>query len=143
MLDYGLDCREFIATVDDAIAGFTFAILPIGSELEVERLAGFGGLLIAWLSGGTPGSYTARWTLSLRSGQRLVADVTLVVSAAPALATPSMPELAVRPDRATALLARDGTPLLPECGALLSAATTRSGAALEIETGGVLQFRGF
>jgi hypothetical protein len=54
-----------------------------------------------------------------------------------------MLELAVRTDPASALLARDGTALLPACGALLSAATTRSGAALEIEAGGVLQFRGF
>jgi hypothetical protein len=143
VLDYGLDCREFLASVDDAINGFTLAVLPAYSEPRVERLAGFGGLLIAWLSGGTPGIYVARWTLSLRSGQRLVADVTIVVSTAPAFAAPPMLELAVRTDPASALLARDGTALLPACGALLSAATTRSGAALEIEAGGVLQFRGF
>jgi hypothetical protein len=143
VLDYGLDCREYLAGVDDAIVGFTMAILPAEAELEVERLASFGGLLIAWLSGGTPGFYSARWTLSLRSGQRLVADVAIVVLAAPAFAAPPMLELAARPDPARALLARDGTPLLPACGALLSAATTRSGAALEIEAGGVLQFRGF
>jgi hypothetical protein len=143
VLDYGLDCREFLAGVDDAIVGVTMAISPAGAELEVERLASFGGLLIAWLSGGAPGSYVAHWTLSLRGGQRLAADVTIVVSDAPALAAPPMPELAVRPDPANALLARDGTPLLPASGALLSAATTRSGAALEIEAGGVLQFRGF
>ena len=143
MLDYGLDCREFLAGVDDAIAGFSLAVLPAAAELQVERLAGFGGLLIAWLSGGAPGIYVSRWTLSLRSGQRLVADVTIAVSDTSALAAPSMLELAVHPDPASALLARDGTPLFPACGALLSAATTRSGAALEIQAGGVLQFSGF
>ena len=143
VFDYGLDCREFLAGVDDAIIGFSLVVLPAYSDLQVERLAGFGGLLIAWLSGGAPGSYVAHWTLSLRSGQRLAADVAIVVSDAPALAAPPMLELAVRPDPENALLARDGTPLLPACGALLSAATTRSGAALEIEAGGILQFRGF
>ncbi|MEJ0019704.1 MAG: hypothetical protein WDN25_24760 [Acetobacteraceae bacterium] len=143
VLDYGLDCREFLAGVDDEIVGVTMAISPAGAEPEVERLASFGGLLIAWLSGGAPGSYVAHWTLSLRSGQRLAADVAIVVSDAPALDAPPMLELAVRPDPASALLTRDGTPLLPACGALLSAATTRTGAALEIEAGGVLQFRGF
>jgi hypothetical protein len=143
VLDYGLDCREFLAGVDDVVADFSLAILPTSADLRVELLADFGGLLIAWLSGGTPAIYVARWTLSLRSGQRRVADVTIAVSNAPALVAPLMLELAVRPDPASTLLARDGTPLLPACGALLSAATTRTGAALEIEAGGVLQFRGF
>ena len=143
VLDYGLDCREFLAGVDDAINGFTLAVLPASADLQVERLASFDGLLIAWLSGGAPGLCVTRWTLSLRSGQCLVADVAIVVSAAPPLLMPVWPELAVRPDPKNALLAGDGTPLLPACGALLSAATTRSGAAQEIEAGGLLQFRGF
>ena len=120
--------------------GYSFAIDP--PDMQAPLVVNIGGLLIAWLSGGTPGTaYTATWTIILRSGQRIVAPIAITVSAAPALPAPALPVLAVRPDQATALLARDGTPLLPAGGALTSAATTTDGAALEVQSGGVLLFR--
>jgi hypothetical protein len=142
VLDYGLDCRDWLTGLGGAIEEFSLAIVQDDAGPVVELLAGFGGLLIAWLSGGTPGvSYVARWTVALRDGEDVAADVSILITDAPALAAPAMPPLEAR--YGGTLLARDATPLLPACGALLVAATTRSGAALEVRVGGIMQFRGF
>lgn len=140
VLDYGLDCREFLAGTRDTIAEYSLAIDP--TDVQAPLVVGFGGLLIAWLSGGTPGTnYTANWEIKLRSGQQVVAPIAILVSLAPSLPAPALPTLAVRPSAAASLLARDGTPLLPANGALSSAATTPDGAVLEVQSGGVLLFR--
>ena len=142
VLDYGLDCRDWLAGIGGSIEDFSLAIVPDGAELVVELVARFDGLLIAWLSGGMPGtSYIARWTIASRDGEDVVADVSILITDAPALAAPALLPLEAR--SGGTLLARDGAPLLPACGALLSAATTRTGAAFEVRGGGVLQFRGF
>lgn len=140
LLDYGLDCREYLAGIGDIIEDFSLAVLP--DDLLAPLVVNIGGVLIAWLAGGTAGTaYTATWTIKLGSGQRIVAPIGILVSAAPSLPPPSLPALAVRPSEATPLLARDGTPLLRASGVLSASATTTIGAALEIESGGVLVFR--
>lgn len=139
LLDYGLDCREYLAGIGDIIEDFSLAVVP--DDLQAPLVVNIGGVLIAWLAGGTVGmAYTATWTIELGSGQRIVAPIGILVSAAPSLPSPSLPTLAVQPDEATPLLARDGTPLLPANGALTNAATTTDGAALKVEGGGVLLF---
>ena len=140
VLDYGLDCRSWLAGTRDTIAAYSLAIDP--TDIQVPLVVGFGGVLIAWLSGGTPGTnYTASWTITLRGGQRVVAPIAILVSLAPSLRAPALPTLVVRPGAVTPLLARDGTPLLPANGALSSAATTTTGVAIEVEAGGIMQFR--
>ena len=139
VLDYGLDCRSWLAGARDTIETYTLAIDP--SDMQTQLVVEIGGVLIAWLSGGTPGrNYAASWAITLRSGQQFVAPIAIFVSLAPALLAPSMPTLAVRPSEATPLLAGDGSPLLPANGALSSAATTTDGAVLEVEGGGILLF---
>lgn len=141
LLDYGLDCRDYLAGAGDTIASFSLAIDP--ADMQVPLLVNLGGVLIAWLGGGSAGiDHTATWTLTFGSGQGLVAAIAILVSAAPALPAPALPTLAIRPSETTPLLARDGTPMLPAGGALSSVATTTiDGAAIEIQGGGVLLFR--
>jgi hypothetical protein len=141
LFDYGLDCRDYLAGVGDTIASYGLAIDQ--ADLQASLVVNIGGVLIVWLSGGTPGAaYTATWTIMLRnSGQRIVAPIAIRVLLAPSLPAPELPTLAVRPSQAVPLLARDGTPLLSAGGALSSAATTTDGAAFEVEGGGVLLFR--
>ena len=70
VLDYGLDCRSWLAGARDTIETYTLAIDP--SDMQTQLVVEIGGVLIAWLSGGTPGrNYAASWAITLRSGQRI------------------------------------------------------------------------
>jgi hypothetical protein len=139
LLDYGLDCRDYLARTGDAIASFALAIDP--SDLQALLVCQIGGVLIAWLGVGSVGiDYTATWSIAFASGQDIVAPVTIAVFVTPGLVAPELPSLTVRPNQAVVLVARDLTPLLPAKGALFNAAITTDGAALEVESGGVLLF---
>ncbi len=111
VLDYTLDCGD-----GDAIASASVAVEPV--DLQVIVRARQGGKLIVWLSGGAAGDHIVTWSIAFASGRQIVADVAIAVASAPAVAVPSPPILATRPSEATPLLARDGTPLLPDIGTL-------------------------
>jgi hypothetical protein len=116
VLDYGLDCSAYLAS-DDSIASVALAIEP--PDLQAISTAHQGGLVLAWLSGGSAGgSYTATWTITLASGQVITADVATAVTASPALPVPPQPFLAVRPDRTAALQARSGAAIAQSNGEL-------------------------
>ncbi len=79
VLDYGLDCRESLAGTRDTIAASALrSIRPMTSGAARGQLR---WVLIAWLSGGTPGTnYTANWEIKLRQWAELVAPVAILVS---------------------------------------------------------------